>query len=53
MSNVSLIINGKNSKLVEKCYLKKGENNIKLCIKNKLTNLQGMFQSCKTLCNID
>ena len=33
--NLSLIINGKKSKLVAEYNLKKGENNIALCIKNK------------------
>jgi len=51
--NLSLIINGKKSKLVAEYNLKKGENNITLCIKNKLTNLSDMFSYCKTLYNID
>ena len=52
-NNISLIINGKKSTLVENYYLKKGENNITICIKNRLTNLSYMFSDCKTLYNID
>ena len=53
INNISLIINGKESKLVAEYDLNKGENNITLCIKNKLTNLSDMFAFCKTLYNID
>jgi len=47
------VINGINNKLVEKYKLKKGENNIKMIIKNQLTNLESMFKYCSTLKNID
>ena len=53
INNISLIINGNKSPLVEEYNLKEGENNITLCIKNKLTNLSDMFAFCKTLYNID
>ena len=52
-NNINLMINGKKSPLVENYYLKKGENNITICMKNKLTNLSYMFSDCKTLYNID
>ena len=52
-NNISLIINGKESKLVAEYDLNKGENNITLCVKNKLTNLSGMFAFCETIYNID
>ena len=51
--NIELDINGKKNKLVSEYKLKKGENNIKLTIKNKLTNLSYMFNGCKSLKNID
>ena len=51
--NISLIINGQKSSLVSKCHLKEGENNVTLCIKNKLTNLSCMFSNCEALSNID
>ena len=53
INNINLIINGKNSPLVEEYYLKEGENNVTICIKNTLTNLSYMFPFCKTLYNID
>ena len=53
INNINLIINGKESPLVQEYYLKEGENNITLCIKNKLTNLSKMFDFCKTIYNID
>ena len=53
INNIILIINGKKSPLIDKYYLKKGENNITICIKNPLTNLSDMFSFCETLYNID
>ena len=50
---INLVINGKKSPLVQEYYLKEGENNVTLCIQNKLTNLSDMFAYCKTLNNID
>ena len=32
--------------------MKKGENNIKIIIKKKITNLEDMFYDCKSLLNI-
>ena len=52
-NNITLKINGKQSPLIEKYNLNKGENDITICIKNKLTNLSNMFKSCGTLYNID
>ena len=52
-NNLSLIINGEKCRLVNEYNLKKGENNVTLCIKNKLKNLSHMFYSCKSLYNID
>ena len=51
--NIELIINGKKSDLVHSYNLKYGKNIIKLIIKNKLTNLKGMFCGCKSLKNIE
>ena len=47
------MINGKNNKLVKKYKLKKGDNNIQIIIKNKITNLKDMFKYCDTLKNIN
>ena len=51
--NIALIINGKPNKLVDKFTLLKGKNNIKMMIKNELTNIEEMFRGCKTLVNIN
>ena len=51
--NIELNINGENSKLINKYKLRKGENNIKMKIKNKITNLQNMFLGCENLKNMD
>ena len=51
--NIELIINGNKSKLIEEYELKKGENNIKLIIKNNLTHIKYMFYRCKSLYNIN
>ena len=50
---LSLIINGKKYPLVNEYNLKKGENNVTLCIKHKLKNLSHMFYFCKALYNIN
>ena len=52
-NNIELNINGDKSKLVNKYKLKKGNNNIKMIIKNKIKDLQHMFDSCKKLVNIN
>ena len=52
-NNLELIINGKKNVLTEKFILKKGDNYIRMLIKNKLTNLSNMFNNCKTLKNIN
>ena len=51
-NNIELIINGNKNELISKYKLKKGENNIKIIIKNKITNLEYMFYECKSLKNI-
>ena len=51
--NIKLNINGKESSLVHEFKLKKGNNNIKMIIINKLTNLEYMFYECESLINID
>ena len=51
-NNVELQINGIQNGLIKRCKLKKGENNIKIIIKNKITNLECMFYDCKSLINI-
>ena len=52
-NNIELLINGIKSELVEKYELKKGENNIEILIKNKIKNLEYMFECCSSLRNID
>ena len=37
---------------MSKYQLKKGNNNIRILIKKKLTNLENMFYQCDTLKNI-
>ena len=53
INTVELVINGIKSKLIQKYKLKKGENNIQIIIKNKISKLKNMFESCRTLKNID
>ena len=43
-NNIELLINGIKSELIEEFDLKKGNNNIKLFIKNNLVNLSYMFK---------
>ena len=50
--NIELIINGNKNNLIKEYKLKKGRNNIKIIIKNKITNLEYMFYDCKLLKNI-
>ena len=53
-NNIKLIVNNSNKiPLIDKFYLKKGENIIKLIIENDLTNLSYMFYSCNSLNNIN
>ena len=53
-NNIKLIVNNSNKiSLIDKFYLKKGENIIKLIIENDLTNLSYMFYSCNSLNNIN
>ena len=54
-NNIKLIINENENKidLIRRYKLKKGENNIKIIIKNKITNLEYMFEYCKSLINIE
>ena len=51
--NIELIINGKPNNLVSNYKLKKGENNVTVIIKNKLTNLSHMFSGCDSLKDIE
>ena len=50
--NITLIINGKESKLINEYNLNIGRNDIQMIIKNKLTNLEYMFYECESLSNI-
>jgi len=50
--NIELIINGNKNNLVKEYKLKKGRNNVKIIIKNKITNLEYMFYDCKLLKNV-
>ena len=52
-NNIELIINGNKNNLIEKYNLRKGENKIKIIIKNKIKNLKFMFDECKSLKNIE
>ena len=52
-NNIELIINGNKNNLIENYNLRKGENKIKIIIKNKITNLKSMFAECKSLKNIE
>ena len=53
-NKIELEINGVPNELVKKYKLKKGENIIKIIIKNKkITNLEDMFYKCSTLKNIE
>ena len=52
-NNIELEINGIKYNLISKYILKKGENKIKIIIKNKLKNLEYMFYECKSLKNIN
>jgi hypothetical protein len=51
-NNINLTINNIKTPLVDQFMLTKGENKIKLYIKNKLTNLSYMFYGCYNLKNI-
>jgi len=53
INNIELEINGEKSELIRRYKLVKGINNIKIIIKNKLTNLAYMFEGCKSLKDID
>ena len=50
---LNININRNKSKLVKKYKLNKGDNNIKMIIKNKIKDLRNMFDSCENLKNID
>jgi len=52
-NKIELIINGKKSKLINKCKMEKGENIIIMEIKKKITNVEEIFVSCNTLKNIN
>jgi len=52
-NNIDLIINGIKNNLIDRYKLQKGENKIKIIIKNKITNLEYMFYKCKSLKNIE
>ena len=51
--NITLIINGKKSELIENYNLKKGKNNIQMIIDIQLTNLRGMFANVGSLENME
>ena len=53
IKNIEIIIDGETFELIDKYELKKGENNIKIKIKNKINNLSYMFYDCNTLKNIE
>ena len=51
--NIDLVINGVKNNLTNKYALKKGENIVKMIIKNNITNLSKMFCKCDKIKNID
>ena len=51
--NITLIINGNKSPLIEEYDLKEGNNTIQIIINNPLTNLSRMFEYAESLVNID
>ena len=53
INNIDLIINGENSKLNKEYKLLKGVNDIKMIIKNKITNIEYMFYKCHSLKEIN
>ena len=50
---IDLIIKGKTLTLIDEFEFEKGENNVKMIIKNPLSDLSYMFYACKTLINIE
>ena len=53
-NNILLVINGKQSKLIEEYNLKEGvKTNVQIIIINKLTNLEEMFSGCCSLENLE
>ena len=52
-NNIELIINGNKNHLIEKYNLRKGENYVKIIIKNKIIKLEDMFYKCESLKNIN
>jgi len=52
-NNIKLIINGNQSKLINKYNLKEGKNKIQIIIIKQLTNLENMFICCISLKNIE
>jgi hypothetical protein len=50
---IELNIDGNQIKLINEYKLKKGDNNIKMVIKSKITDLQYMFHCCKNLKDIN
>ena len=52
-NNIELIINGIKNELIDEYELDKGDNNVKLIIKNNLINLENMFYECQNLYNIE
>ena len=51
-NNIELIINGSKNDLINRYKLEKGENIIKIIIKNEISNLESMFYNCKSLKNL-
>jgi len=50
---IELIINGEKKELISRYELKRGENKIEIIIKNKIINLEYMFDGCISLKNIE
>ena len=52
-NKIEIYKNGRKYDLKERCYLGKGENKIKIKIKNKINDFSSMFYNCPKLKNID
>ena len=53
IDKIDLIINGQKESLIDEYLLKKGNNDIKLILKDNLNKIEEMFYGCRALKNID
>jgi len=52
-NNIEIKINGIKEELVKRYKLNKGENEIQIILKNRINNLEYMFENCSKLRNIE